>query len=279
MTPGSFRYFAWLYSTPAQRAVLQPLFAIETEILESTRLDHNVAHLRLEWWHGEFERLGQKQATHPLAIELVKACEAAGTSLPDLRELVRLAYFDLAAATFADEGEWSEQLARWAQSVGASIFAICTTSLPVRSAALQILCALREFELLAAARTLAQLGRIVIPQQVLRQSGVPYDALRAATWSASVTQLWCQRVAALCTRLRSAVSTLPREQRRALRPLLVWAALTARRAAALMDPASKTFIANQIDAAAQPLPLDAFFGWRTARAVQRGHLPRILELS
>ena len=72
MTPGRFRYFAWLYSTPAQRAVLQPLFAIESEILDSTHLDHNVAHLRLQWWHGEFERLAQKQATHPLASNWLK---------------------------------------------------------------------------------------------------------------------------------------------------------------------------------------------------------------
>ncbi|HEY8507230.1 MAG TPA: hypothetical protein VIL32_02670, partial [Steroidobacteraceae bacterium] len=57
--PGAaMRYFAWLYSPARTRQLFQTLVAIESEVAGSLRpdLDHNVAHMRLQWWREEFER-------------------------------------------------------------------------------------------------------------------------------------------------------------------------------------------------------------------------------
>src|SRR5579871_6254750 len=53
------RYFAWLYAPTSQRTLLESLLAIEREVAQSLRVDHQVAHVRLQWWRAELERLAQ----------------------------------------------------------------------------------------------------------------------------------------------------------------------------------------------------------------------------
>src|ERR1700760_1060333 len=73
----SIRYFAWLYSMPAQRKALESLFGIEREVYESLRpgVDHHVAHSRLQWWREECERAADGKPVHPLMRELVVALD------------------------------------------------------------------------------------------------------------------------------------------------------------------------------------------------------------
>jgi phytoene/squalene synthetase len=72
------RYFAWLYSPPTQRSLLQSLYGIEREVSDSVRpgLDHHVAHSRLQWWREECERAANGNPVHPLTRELVAALNA-----------------------------------------------------------------------------------------------------------------------------------------------------------------------------------------------------------
>jgi 15-cis-phytoene synthase len=63
--PGSMRYYAWLYTPEAQRDFLAALFLIETELHDSARAAHEVAHVRLQWWREEIERLIEGRALHP----------------------------------------------------------------------------------------------------------------------------------------------------------------------------------------------------------------------
>src|SRR5260370_39390337 len=78
----SARYFALLYSPASQRLVLDALFGIEREILESLRpgLDHHVAHSRLQWWREECERAVVGRPVHPLTRALVDAVTGAPAS-------------------------------------------------------------------------------------------------------------------------------------------------------------------------------------------------------
>ena len=72
---GSIRYFVLLYCPPPRRRRVQLLFAMADEIAASARagLDHQIAHVRLAWWHDESERLLRGRPSHPFGRELLAA--------------------------------------------------------------------------------------------------------------------------------------------------------------------------------------------------------------
>lgn len=101
--PGSPRYFALLYTPPAQRPVLRALLALAEEISAggARGLDHSVAHVRLDWWRGEAERYARGEPQHPWLRALI-AEHRTGRSL-DLQPLVQAAALDLAIQTQSAE--------------------------------------------------------------------------------------------------------------------------------------------------------------------------------
>jgi hypothetical protein len=92
--PGSAPSFALLYCPRAQRGDLQLLLALETEIGAglARRLDHAVAHSRLEWWGEEAARFAAGAARHPWLRARARAADQA----LDLAALVHGALVDLA---------------------------------------------------------------------------------------------------------------------------------------------------------------------------------------
>lgn len=116
------RYYAWLYTPAAARDGSAALLAIEHEIMASARtsVDHSVAHVRLDWWQEETERLCAAVPVHPAAIAAREAFLAAGLSAPDLRPLPELAARALAQATLARElssEDVSDDAALWAEGL------------------------------------------------------------------------------------------------------------------------------------------------------------------
>jgi len=96
--PGSARFFALLYTPADRRSALARLIALADEIGAggARRLDHEVAHARLEWWRLEAARYAEGHAQHPW---LQSASAAAGDERRfDLRSLVEAAAIDLAEA-------------------------------------------------------------------------------------------------------------------------------------------------------------------------------------
>src|SRR5688572_9851210 len=96
---------------------LHTLFAIEQEIRSGLRpgLEHQVAHVRLEWWHEECERFDAGAAMHPLTRAL--ATQLQDSPRGDLRGLVDTARWDLAGATFGTQKEIDAYCERWATAV------------------------------------------------------------------------------------------------------------------------------------------------------------------
>ena len=102
---GTPRYFAWLYSGAPLQAILEPLFGIEAEINAALQpgLEHSVAHVRMNWWAEEAERLRAGQALHPLTRALLAqrpataaggyfrtgGCRHLGSGQCDLRDRTR----------------------------------------------------------------------------------------------------------------------------------------------------------------------------------------------
>jgi len=129
------RYLAPLYSPPSERPVLEALFGVESEVVASVRggLEHQVAHIRLQWWREECDRAAKGQAVHPFTKTLVEAfgssavpapaTNAAGDAetlpspLAGLAGFVDTAVWDLAAATFETRREITAYCERWASAM------------------------------------------------------------------------------------------------------------------------------------------------------------------
>jgi len=108
-SPGSLRYFVLLYSPPAHRATLATLLALGDEISTgmSRNLDHQVAHVRLEWWQREAERFARGEAQHPWLRTLQQAHPASREL--DLLPLVDAAALDLAQQTLRGRSDAAVQ--------------------------------------------------------------------------------------------------------------------------------------------------------------------------
>lgn len=74
--PGSMRYYAWLYTPEIPRDVIAALFLIENELHDTARAPHEVAHIRLQWWREEIDRLIAGKAQHPATRVLQAASHA-----------------------------------------------------------------------------------------------------------------------------------------------------------------------------------------------------------
>jgi hypothetical protein len=111
---GSVRYFLLLYTPRAQRQSLATLLAVADELDAglARRLDHEVAHVRLNWWQQEAERSARGAPQHPWLLGLA---ERERASL-QLAELVQAAGVDLARAFLGGAGEERLAQARFASA-------------------------------------------------------------------------------------------------------------------------------------------------------------------
>jgi 15-cis-phytoene synthase len=260
--PSATRALAWLYAPGKQRPVLAALAAIEEEIGASLQpgLDHQVAHLRLEWWRAECERTAEGKPAHPLTRALADAFAGRDPALlAGLTGLVDAAVWDLAAATFETRRELNGYCERWA---GAIVVPLARFGAPeVDAAASRALgAALREGELLEHLGRDARAGRLRLPLDELAAARMDPSAAAMPPWPAALATLLGARHRALRETLAAAVTRLPREAQPALRALLVWAALAlaaSRRAERRLPQA----LAARDDHGV----LDGWRAWRAAR--------------
>jgi len=236
------RTLARLYSPPAEAPLLAALCALEGEIRASLEpgLDHQVAHLRLEWWRAECTRTAAGAAAHPLTRALA-ACFAhragphGAAPLAGLPGLVDTAAWDLAAATFETRAELTAYCERWADAMIVPLLAHGAPEVG-RDVARALGAALCEAELLAGLARDARAGRLRLPLAELAAAGLdPAWLTRAPPWPAPLTALLRERRAALRTELAGAIDSLPPQRQPPLRGLLVWAALASCEHRGLLD--------------------------------------------
>jgi 15-cis-phytoene synthase len=262
------RALAWLYAPEAQRPLLAALCAIEEEIAASLKpgLDHQVAHLRLEWWRAECERTAQARPAHPLTRALTDALAGRDpAALAGLTGLVDAAVWDLAAATPETRRELSGYCGRWAEAIVVPLARFAAPEVePAASRALGA--ALREEELLEHLARDACAGRLRLPLDELAAARVDPSRLAVPPWPAALAALVGARHQALRTELAAAVARLPRAAQPALRALMVWAALAsaASRRAARRLPEAPTAAHGHHGL------LDGWRAWRAARRAEAG---------
>lgn len=262
------RALARLYCAPAQRAAFDALLGIEAEIGAGIdrSLDHEVAHARLGWWREELARLTAAAPVHPLTRALSAGASASDGALAGITGLIDTGTWDLASATFDSRRELDAYCARWSAAV---IAPLTRLALPGSRADLTAALgqSLRELELLNAITADARRGRLRLPLDELLAAGVAPEELSRPEFGAALSALLQQRHREVRRQLAQAAGALAPAEQRALRALLVWAAMTAlqsRRVSAALPRATEP--------GDHGTALDGWRAWRTARAAQRGRL-------
>lgn len=231
--PGSMRYHALLYAPQEKRDLLVALHLLEDELATTGRsVHHDVAHTRLKWWHDELERLTQGKQAHPATRALGSARPVLGPEFGKLKGLIDAAAIDLARVTFADDGELAsyfdraggvvtELAARW-------LLAPRAPSPSTAVAASRLGALIRRVDSLRNLRTNALAGRIQLSLSTLDSLDIDIADLAKTPWPPNVQSLLQSLRTALLSDLKATALAIDREDRPALRPLLVSAALHAR---------------------------------------------------
>ncbi len=266
MTAASGRFLASLYSPPSERPVLDALFGVESEIAASLQggLDHNVAHIRLQWWREECERVAKGNPAHPLTRALL-AEFAAGTAVEGLAGFVDVAVWDLAAATFATRRELTAYCERWATAMIMPAVAHAVPDLHDSRPWLAIGSAVHEIELLSQLASEARAGRLRLPLDELDRIGVDTGSLTRLPWSAPLAALLGERHAALRSILSDSVAQVEGAAQAALRGLLVWADTAWRRSRQAHRALPDCLPEQRVDGLA-----GTWHAWRAARRAMTG---------
>jgi 15-cis-phytoene synthase len=247
------RYLAWLYSTLETQPLLQTLLAIEGEVRGVLRpgLEHRVAHVRLEWWSAEAERLASGQPAHPLT-------RALPSPAPNIQGLIDTAVWDLAAATFSTRAEVAGYCDRWATAMTQPLA-------PGNSRARALGAVIREIELLSGLASEARSGRLRLPLDELASAAIPVEALAKPPWPAKLCAVLVARHRELRRVLANHIAEIAREEQSALRGLLVWAALAARQ-----SRRAEKALPNELISGRATLLFDTWVAWRSAHRAQNG---------
>jgi phytoene synthase len=266
--PKTPRFLAWLYCARPQQPVLAALCGIEREIGASLqpRVDHHVAHTRLEWWREECACCAAGHPVHPLTRELrlhlerLEPAARVNSVLGGLSGLVDAAIWDLAGATFERRAELTAYCRRWA---AAMVTPLGTPEIDWTDLG----AALCELELLGHLARDASYGRVRIPLEELDVAEVAPEALALPPWPQALNAILRARHQALREVLAAAVAGLTADSQQSARGLLVWAAVAwqaSQRAERALPRAPAASIASA--AAAN------WRAWRAARAAAVGRL-------
>ncbi len=273
---GSLRYFAWLYSPPEQRPIIAALCAIEREVQGSLdrQLDHHVAHIRLQWWKEEAERVTAGRPLHPLTRFLLESTGGRAQSIGrGLDGLVGTVTWDLASATFESRREVEAYCTRWASAMIEPLveYALPEASGGERASQIgrSLGAALREIELLANLATEAHAGRLRLPLDEIDRAGVEATALASPPWPPALAELLRHRMAELRGSMASVLAQLRGDEQPCLRALLVWTSLAWRVSLRAGDTPSAAGAKRRTTVVAEALA-EGWAAWRAARRALSG---------
>jgi 15-cis-phytoene synthase len=281
----SLRYFAWLYSPPEQQRVVQSLLGLEREIAGAQRAvtEHQVVHVRLEWWRAESERLAAGNPIHPLTRALSEeASKLKLPAVPAITGFVDVATWDLAGATFESRREVTAYCKRWADAMFGTIAAFAKPSetiralhaasvapsspavAAVRDASRSLGGAVREIEFLAELARDARAGRLRLPLDELERLGADLRSLAKPPWPDTVTALIRERTETLQTSVAASLDELRGREPGRVRSLFVWAGLALRLARRIERALPGPVMPGRADTLAE-----SWQAWRAARAAGR----------
>lgn len=261
---GSMRYFAWLYAPEALRDVLAAVLLIDAELRDSARTPHDVAHVRLQWWREEIERLSSHRAQHP-ATRIIQSRHLARVDIERLQYVAVTAAQDLANSTFETDVELNSYL----QNGNGALFMFavqCLSAVPpspaLLDAAQQLGAFVRQTEIVRDLRADLHHGRLYLPLAELDSRHIEYEMLQNAEWPPAFVEWLKRRCEQQLRTYHELKRALLDSERIGLRPLWVLSELHARLLEKIMrDPVKQT--QQRLDLGAFEKPWTA---WRAARA-------------
>jgi hypothetical protein len=268
------RYAVQLFAPPPGRDGLAALLEIEREVAASgdARLDHAVAHARLDWWEEELRRLALGAGRHPASLRLASGGPAGATRAPPpLGLLVELARADVAGLAHTSDAEVAAATDAWGASLFAAASAVTrpATSCPDSTWHIRAGAAIREIELIADFAPRARAGRI---HAALAGGVGDVAAWQAQPWPSHCAAALRLRIDAALDTLRASAAEVPADAREGRMTALTWMALAAdlaRRCARRLPTGLRAGRADGIRA--------VWLAWRAATSVARGRLPRGLR--
>jgi len=222
---GSMRYFAWLYTPVERRDAIAALFLLESELRDTARVPHDVAHIRLQWWRDEVERLNNGKAQHPAT----QALQAERNPKPDyapLEKLVLCCAQDIAHSTYESDAELQQYFMNYGSLAvaGASILND-PPSTQVLAAAQKLGGFVREVETLRDLKIDVHHGYLYLPLGELDKLNVEYELLASDNWPATFTEWLVNRCKNILQTHQVLMRALLDAEKAQLRPLIVLATL------------------------------------------------------
>lgn len=262
LPPGSMRYFAWLYTPTEYRDVVAALFVIEAELHDSARAPHEVAHHRLQWWREEIDQLIAGKARHP-ATQVLQSHARQSIDFQPLHTTLLSTAQELANSTYETDAE----LVRYFQGGLGTLLATAmhylspNPSSAALDAATQLGAFIRHAEVIRDLRQDLHQGRLFLPLAQLDELNLDYEILQSITWPEPFIELLKTRCAQSLNQLKTLKNSLLRDEKKALRPLLVLAEL---HAALLHQISTDPVTYTQQRLELKPLS-KLWTAWRTAR--------------
>ncbi len=226
---GSMRYYAWLYTPEPHRDALAALFLIEAELHDSARAPHEVAHIRLQWWREEIDRLLAGKAQHP-ATQVLQTSAYPHHDFQALHEVALSAAQELANATYETDVELNQYL-RGGLGALATLAVQQLANAPTEQlldAARQVGAFIRHVEILRDLRQDFHHGRLYLPLVKLDELNIEYEVLQGNDWPDAFVHLLKSRSQQQLTAYQTLKQSLLSNEKPLLRPLLVLAELHAR---------------------------------------------------
>lgn len=225
---GSSFYYSFRFLPPETRRAITAFYALCRELDDVVDECHDprVAASKLDWWRSELARMARGTPQHPVTRALIDTTQGRGLPQELLLEIIDGMAMDLVYQRYPDYAMLQLYCHRVASVVGelaAKIFGYRDNA--TRGYAHDLGLAFQLTNIIRDVGEDARRGRIYLPQEELRQFGVPEaDILQSRPTPAfqSLMQFQYERAQSLYAR---ALCELPAIDRKTQRPGLVMAAI------------------------------------------------------
>jgi len=259
---GSMRYFAWLYTPQDKRDALAALFLLESELRDTANAPHDVAHIRLQWWRDEIDRLNRGNAQHP-ATQVLQASRSPTTDFTVLDGLLLSTAQDIAHSTYETDVELLQYARGYASLY--KLAALLLNGAPTSAAldaAEKLGSFIRTIETLRDLRLDVHHGRLYLPLSEMDKLNIEYQVLESKVWPSEFVQWLTIRCNQLLQQQQQIRQALLKTEAAQLRPLLVLATLHEK----LLDMLIKN--PSSFDYRAELKPFSKLWtAWRIARII------------
>lgn len=229
---GSSFYYSFLFLPAERRRAITALYAFCREIddVVDETADPQVAHISLQWWRTELDRLAAGQPQHPVAQALLPHLKTFDLNVRQLSQIIDGMEMDLNQHRYLDYEGLKLYCRRVAGVVGELAARIFGETQPgsTRQYADKLGLAFQLTNIVRDVGEDARRGRIYLPLEDLERFGVAQADILASRHSPGFAELMAFQAQRARECYREAFALLPDADRRAQRPGIIMAAIYAR---------------------------------------------------